>query len=217
MNKYRIGSIRLQKWDYGWRGKYFITICTRDRKHFFGEICKNRIYLSKIGSIAQQFILSIHDHFPFAYIDTYVIMPNHIHVILILDKPYMYDDNDIDNDNNDNNNNVESRQCLYSTTSTEKTTSFKNPIIPLKSICNDHKKQKLTPGQKRFQNQGKNTVSSIIGSYKSIVTKNARKIDPTFEWQSGFYDRILFANKQLLKVRKYINENPIIWARDRNS
>jgi len=206
----------LQKWDYGWRGKYFITICTRDRKNFLGDIYNYDIYLSKIGRIAQQFILSIHDHFPFAIIDTYVIMPNHIHCILVLNKPYIF----IDVDDHPDINVVESRQCLDSTKLSTKPTSFteiKSHPKSVKTIHNIPKKPILTPGQKRFQNQGKNTVSSIIGSYKSIVTRNARKIDPTFGWQSGFYDRILFTNKQLLRVRKYINENPIIWVRDRNS
>ncbi len=36
-NKYRVESTRLQNWDYGWNGKYFITIVTKNRQHFFGK------------------------------------------------------------------------------------------------------------------------------------------------------------------------------------
>lgn len=40
-NKYRIASARAQWWDYGWNGAYFITICSKNRQHFFGEILGN--------------------------------------------------------------------------------------------------------------------------------------------------------------------------------
>lgn len=51
-NKYRIGSARAQWWDYGWNGAYFITICTADKEHFFGEIKNGKMILSQTGVIA---------------------------------------------------------------------------------------------------------------------------------------------------------------------
>lgn len=51
-NKYRSTSIRLQNWDYGWRGKYFVTICTSGREHSFGEIIDGKMQLSPVGVIA---------------------------------------------------------------------------------------------------------------------------------------------------------------------
>lgn len=52
-NKYRIASARAQWWDYGWNGAYFITICTQNRKHFFGEIVDTRFIASQIGQLAE--------------------------------------------------------------------------------------------------------------------------------------------------------------------
>ena len=46
-NKYRIKSTHLQNWDYGWKGIYFVTICTHNRKHYFGKIttqCRNTMH-----------------------------------------------------------------------------------------------------------------------------------------------------------------------------
>jgi len=51
-NKYRVESTRLQNWDCGWNGKYFITILTTNRRHFFGRIKNDKMYLSNIGVIA---------------------------------------------------------------------------------------------------------------------------------------------------------------------
>lgn len=54
-DKYRIPSARLVGWDYSDDGAYFITICTANRKHFFGE-CKNgKMKLSTAGAIVQGF------------------------------------------------------------------------------------------------------------------------------------------------------------------
>ncbi len=52
-NKYRIPSARLQNWDYGWNAMYFVTICTRNRKCYFGDIENGKMQLSGIGEIVQ--------------------------------------------------------------------------------------------------------------------------------------------------------------------
>ena len=95
-NKYRISSTRLKNWDYGDNGAYFITICTRNREHFFGEIVsindENEMQFNKIGKLAYQFWKEIPKHFPFIELGNYQIMPNHVHGILISDKINILDD-----------------------------------------------------------------------------------------------------------------------------
>lgn len=89
-NKYRISSTRLKNWDYGQNGAYFITICTGNKEHFFGEIIsvdgKNIILLNEIGKLANDFWAKIPEHFPFVELGNFVVMPNHVHGILIIDK-----------------------------------------------------------------------------------------------------------------------------------
>ena len=93
-NRYRIESSRLQDWDYGWNASYFITICTANRKLYFGDIIINNnlrpiniMQLSEIGELVHQFWLEIPNQFPFIRLDEFVIMPNHVHGILVIDKP----------------------------------------------------------------------------------------------------------------------------------
>ena len=85
--KYRVESTRLQNRDYAANGWYFITICTRDRTCFFGDIINGEIHYSEIGQIAQKFWADIPNHFEHTYIDGYVIMPNHVHGIIVIDRP----------------------------------------------------------------------------------------------------------------------------------
>jgi len=86
-NKYRISSTRLQSWDYRNKGAYFITICTANRNHFFGDVENGEMQLNEIGQLADKFWKEIPDHFPFVKLGNFVIMPDHTHGILIIDKP----------------------------------------------------------------------------------------------------------------------------------
>ena len=97
-NKYRIETTRLHDWDYGSNGYYFITICTKNKLYYFGEIIDEKMNLSEIGKLAEKYWYEIPQHFPFVKLGAFIVMPNHVHGIIIIDKP---DDERIDNiDNN---------------------------------------------------------------------------------------------------------------------
>ena len=83
-NKYRIPSARANWWNYGWVGAYFITICTKDREKYFGEIKDGKIYLSHAGILPDVFWNEIPKHGIDLELGAFVVMPNHIHGILIL-------------------------------------------------------------------------------------------------------------------------------------
>ena len=90
-NKYRIKSARLPGWNYGADAYYFITICTYERAHYFGNVlCDDggvaSVALSEIGKIAWDCWLEIPKHFPFVVLDMFVVMPNHIHGIIVIRK-----------------------------------------------------------------------------------------------------------------------------------
>ena len=175
--KYRIKSARLQNWDYSSNGLYFITICTENREHYFGDVIDGIMHLSEIGTLANKYWSEIPEHFPFVELDEFVIMPNHVHGIITINKSVSVS--------------VETRHALS---------------LP--------KKPHETIGQLRFQNQGKGSLSSIIGSYKSVLTKNARKIHADFAWQSRFHDHIIRNDESFQKIRDYIINNPLRWKED---
>lgn len=81
---------RLEYYDYSHDGAYFITICTKNRTNILWDTSDaisgfNSCYmLSKYGQIVNDAILKIHEHYDSVIVDKYVIMPNHIHLILII-------------------------------------------------------------------------------------------------------------------------------------
>jgi len=82
--KYRIESNRKQNWDYSSPAKYFITICTANREHYFGEIVDSEMNLSKIGEITYEEWLKTPELRSDMNIilDDFCVMPNHFHAII---------------------------------------------------------------------------------------------------------------------------------------
>ena len=75
---------RLKHYDYSENGYYFVTICTYNRECFFGEIVEGEMVKNEIGELANKFWLDIPVHFRGVELDEYVIMPNHIHGIILI-------------------------------------------------------------------------------------------------------------------------------------
>jgi REP element-mobilizing transposase RayT len=75
-------SLRLRDYDYAQEGMYFVTLCTRDRMCIFGEIEGNEMHLNDAGEIVWRCWNDISTHFPLVELDTFVVMPNHVHGIL---------------------------------------------------------------------------------------------------------------------------------------
>ncbi len=79
---------RLKDYDYSTPGAYFVTVCTHNRKSLFGNIVGGDIFsapkiiLSSVGKIVNDEILNIESHYKNIKIDKFVIMPNHIHLII---------------------------------------------------------------------------------------------------------------------------------------
>lgn len=79
-------SIRLREYDYSQNGAYFITICTHDRICLFGEIIDGIVHLNDIGRIIAEEWEKTSLIRPEVIIDEYVIMPNHLHGIIFIDR-----------------------------------------------------------------------------------------------------------------------------------
>jgi putative transposase len=153
--QFRKNSLRLPHYDYRVNGFYFVTICTANRELFFGDIVNDTVVFSDLGQVANICWKTIPDHFSNVLLDEYVVMPNHIHGIVITD-------------------------------------NRAGKIIAL---------------------------STIVGSFKSAVTKHANRIQQKyfFKWQRGYHDRIISDELSLNKAREYIRQNPARWSKDKNN
>lgn len=198
IDRYRIGSTRLQKWDYRWKGAYFITICSRNRESCFGEIADGKMKLSGIGIIADILWYEIKTHAKNVDLGAFVVMPNHIHGILILNGNNYPANNNVDIESVNDDINVETLHA---------TSLQPNQTLPTKSSLKNEFMSDISPKSE--------SVSTIIRSYKSAVSKHAHRLGLVFVWQERFYDNIIRDEKSLLTISKYIENNPANWIDDR--
>ncbi|TSA33302.1 MAG: hypothetical protein D4R64_14525 [Porphyromonadaceae bacterium] len=86
VNIYRTQSTRLSIWDYGSNGKYFVTICTDRKVPYFGHIESLNLVPTEIGDYAKKCWESIPERSPFVELDSFILMPDHLHGILCFGK-----------------------------------------------------------------------------------------------------------------------------------
>ncbi len=87
-DQHRRRSIRLPDYDYAQAGGYVVTICAHDRACLFGEIVDAEMHLNALGQIVEACWRQIPHHFPQTVLDAFVVMPNHVHgIIMIVDDP----------------------------------------------------------------------------------------------------------------------------------
>ncbi len=183
--KYRIPSARASFLDYGAEASYFVTICTKGRKHYFGKIRDGKMRLSPVGVIADVLWHQIGRHFPNWESEVFIVMPNHIHGVLTKKSPAP----------------VETGHALSPPAVVQP-----RPNVP-------HLPRPIAP-HPRLRNPGKNTLSTVVGSYKSAVTRNVRRLGFEFAWQTRFHDHVIRNDHSHQRIIKYIRENVANWQED---
>jgi len=210
-NKYRIPSARAVWHDYN-GGAYFITICTKNKEHYFGEIENAIMHLSEIGEFAQQNLQNIHTHNPYAEIPLFVIMPNHIHIIVFINPDF-------------SNNPPRPRRDVACDVSQGFERS-KKLVRAAKSFDALHETSQDVAGRDVAGNVSTNEamveiakhqslLGFVIGGFKSAVTRFANKNNIEFAWQTRFDDRIIRNQDMMNRVANYTENNVALWQQDR--
>jgi putative transposase len=81
---YRVESSRYLAWDYSLPGWYFVTACTQHKICHFGRVLNGRFLHSEAGHIAGAALTTLPSHYSNVMLDTFVVMPNHVHMIIVL-------------------------------------------------------------------------------------------------------------------------------------
>ncbi len=212
-NKYRIQSCRKPNWDYSANGMYFLTIVTQDRVCNLGEIQHEKMHLSNFGDIVETEWCKSFEIRNELYLDEYIIMPNHIHAIVIL------------KNGNGNGTHVEThgRASLQPTSSNEPTSSNKpmpnnypTHINNLSSIIKPNKPVRLPKSISSFIAGFKSAVNTKIDDYidekKLLISKYNKK---NHFFQPNYHDHIIRNEWEYWNIKNYIIYNPKNWENDK--
>ena len=213
---YRIPSSRAQWWNYGIDAAYFVTICSGGREHYFGEIQNETMYLSEMGKIVLQNWMEIPDNFSFIKLDVFVVMPNHIHGILVIDKT-----NDPGRDVNDhfsekkdaiNPNDAANQLDAMDQSDDVNQSGAINKSDAINRVSTDKRNGGITGENNPMLYEN---ISRVIRWYKGKSSFFCHKIHSDFIWQSRFHDHIIRDEESYRKIREYILNNPKRWGTDK--
>jgi len=182
--------------DYSQTGLFFITICVKNMRCSFGEIVNNIMILSNTGKFAYDFWQEIPEHFPNVVLHKYIIMPNHVHGIIEIQR-------------NATDDAVGTRHVvsLPETTGDSVWTSH---------VMSENIKSQKIPRYNQFSKPIPGSISVIIQQYKSSVKRWCNKNDhPEFKWQSRFYEHVIRNEQSYRQISDYILNNPDNWKDDK--
>lgn len=193
-------SIRLKGYDYTQAGAYFITICSHQREHVFGEVVNGEMKLNAWGEIARAewFKTAALRSYVELYEYEFVVMPNHAHGIIWL------------------NENVGAlrRSALLPNNNKFQKNKGAEPPNQGEGQLNQKAEQRSAPTVKP------GSLGAIVRAYKSAVTYAINSLENSrgcVAWQRNYYEHIIRNEKETDMIARYIYYNPFNWQLDRDN
>ena len=177
-------SIRLGAYDYSDPGWYFVTVCTKDREPLFGRIRNERVELSREGSIARRCIRDISRHFKRVRIASFIVMPDHVHVIIQIKHERL-----------------------------RKMVDYKITSLRRGAACCAPTDDQISGylSLRRYGDMRPESLSVIVRSFKSAVSKIIHRMTGFDHpvWQRNYHERVIRNERELFDTVMYIKDNPI--------
>jgi REP element-mobilizing transposase RayT len=192
--KHNRRSIRLKGYQYNQPGSYFVTFCVRERVCELGDIIDGEMRLSQFGQVALDFWAHIPAHFPNVEVDKFIIMPNHVHAIIVIKG---------------------GRGDVSSPPSRDVSSPPSRDVSspPSRDVSSPPSDGEIPPIP--FA-----TLGQIVGYYKYQTTLRINQLRDnagTPFWQRGYYERIIRNQRALQNIQDYILENPLNWELDQEN
>jgi len=184
-DKYRVESIRLPGYDYSQPGAYFITIVTHNRQCSFGNIIDDEMMLNEFGVLVKNEWLKTGIIRPNIIIDAFVVMPNHLHGIIII---------------TDTDTVTKTDTVSHSVTDTVTKTieQFGKPT-----------KNSIPTIVRLFKSTTAKQINQLRGDTLQRVSTPMQPL-----WQRNYYEHVIRNKVELNRIRQYIIDNPKKWKED---
>lgn len=200
--KHHRRSIRLKGYDYTREGAYYFTICCHQRRCLLGEIKDGAMHLNLVGATVKAVWDSLPRHFPLIELDAFVVMPNHVHgIILITDNPGNC------NLNRNYNRTLDCRGEAFVPGCNNTPPEFLYTNASPFPGCNNTSPPRGTES---------GSIGAILQNFKSVATRRVNRITRNSGtlWQRNYHEEIIRNEKAYENIRRYIVENPLSWDED---
>ncbi|MDX9750010.1 MAG: hypothetical protein RBT71_02895 [Flavobacteriales bacterium] len=187
-------SIRLPGYDYTRAGAYYVTVCTHQRAHAFGQVTDGVMRNSAMGDIVQRCWDAIPEHMPMVICDAFVVIPNHVHGIVVITEQA-----DVPPPVGAGN------------------------FPPLRGVEQDPTEPPPddpdAPRKRPIAIMVKNSLGHIMQTFKAAVSRQFYRDDlmprGTPVWQRGYYEHIIRDDAEWMRIADHIRDNPKNWEKDR--
>ncbi len=191
-------SIRLKGYDYTQAGAYFVTICTQGKECLFGKIDDGEMCKNDAGRMIQEVWDGLPQHYPGVDVDLFVVMPNHVHGIIVL---------------------VEVNSRTYAEEADRQISKNQG------QAGIQEQAQGQVQGQVRGPAPTGLSLPDVVHRFKSLTTTRYRhgvhhngwRSFLGRLWQRNYYEHIIRNEDELSKARQYIENNPLKWELDREN
>ena len=190
-------SIRLKEFDYSQAGAYFVTICAQNRECLFGDVTDGKLILNDAGKKVQNLWSDLPWRFSSITLDVFIIMPNHIHGIIMINAMNKY-------------------KGEYK--------EGEHKVRPYRILNNLDRRGEscIRPSYVHPRGTSNNSIGRVIQAFKSITIHQyifgvkQHNWQPFHGklWQRNYYEHIIRDERDLNQIRDYIINNPIKWALD---
>ena len=169
------------------KGIFFVTICTKDKQHFFGKIIDGNMIHTPIGSYTLTQLQEISRHYPYVEVFEMVVMPNHIHFMIeIFDKDQRTHE-----------------PCGELSNGEQRTQGPRGEL----SNGDQRTHEPCVPTERT-------ALSVVIGGLKRAVTLYGRRNNIKFAWQPRYHDHIIRGINDFNRIGEYIRNNIGKWEED---
>ena len=211
-NKFRVETTRLKNWNYASDGWYFITICTKGRENIFGIIEHGIMILNQYGRIVEQCWFDLPNHYFNLILDAFVIMPNHLHGIMIIDNTR----ETIVSVNGGGGVSINGVETGLKPVSTDTQPNMNTQPQPQPQPNTDTQPQPNTQPQPQ-SSTNQHGIFEFVRALKTFSSRRMNEFDNTAgksRWQSRFHDHIIRDEEELHRIQQYIFNNPSTWEKD---
>jgi len=230
--KHHRRSIRLKGYDYTAPGAYFVTICTQDRVQMFGEVVGGDMRLNPHGRVVDTYWSRIPRYFPHVTLDAWVVMPNHVHGIIVITDPPAVGGNASSPVDERGRRRGEAIPGSPSVTVRDLEPTPSGISIGQTGIASPLPTSRPTPRETPRQPSARTpeptppprphgapagSLGAIVGNFKSITTRRINRMRHTpggQVWQRNYWEHIIRNQAAYERIRQYIENNPALWEED---
>ena len=197
-DKHHRRSIRLKDYDYSRCGAYYVTICVQERLCLFGDVVNGKMIMSDAGEMIHRTWSQLPEKYPVVRTDAFVVMPNHVHGIVL---------NDVDSS-------VGAAPCGRPLSRPNQNENCRVTEIESRD---EGQPQGVAPTDDR-----RISLSDIVHRFKSFTTNRYAKgvkesgwhSFPGRLWQRNYFERVIRNEDEMNRIRDYIDGNPQNWETD---